>query len=252
MIIMKNLTLITLLLLSYTSFAQVINIEDKRIKTDTIGWAGSAEAAVYLNKNNDFVLSFNTDIHIQYKNKKSLFLLLTDIASVQVNETQSFVNSGFQHFRYNYKITDRFVWEAFVQGQYNEPLAIDYRILVGTGPRYKIIGADKFRLYAAALYMNENEQNTGVDMVQNNHRLSSYVSFTLSPNDKFSVVSTTYFQPLFNDFSDQRISTSFDLKSYLTKKLYLDLNYNFLDDSKPAEGVVNTIYEMTAGIGLEF
>ena len=100
--------------------------------------------------------------------------------------------------------------------------------------------------------MNENEQNIGVEMVQNNHRLSSYVSFTLSPNDKFSLVSTTYFQPLFTDFSDRRISTSLDLKSYLTKKLYLDLNYNFLDDSKPAEGVVNTIYEMTAGIGLEF
>jgi hypothetical protein len=249
---MKTLSLILCLLLGGSLFAQVINIEDKRIKTDTTGWAGSAEAAIFLNKNNDFVMSFNTDVHIQYKNKKSLFLLLTDIASVQVNETQSFVNSGFQHFRYNYKIRDRFVWEAFIQGQYNEPLAIDYRILVGTGPRYKIIGTDKFRLYAAALYMNENEKNAGIEVVQNNHRLSSYISFTLSPNDKFSLVSTTYFQPLFNNFSDRRISTSIDLKSYLTKKLYLDLNYNFLDDSEPATGVVNTIYEMTAGIGLEF
>lgn len=249
---MKNLILIALLVFSIHASTQVINIEDKRIKTDTVGWAGSGEAAMYLNKNNDFVLSFNTDIHIQYKNKKSLFLLLTDVASVQVNETQSFVNSGFQHFRYNYKIRDRFVWEAFIQGQYNEPLAIDYRILVGTGPRFKLIGTDKFRLYAAALYMNENEKNADIVTVQNNHRLSSYVSFTLSPNDQFSLVSTTYFQPLFNDFSDRRISTSFDLKSFLTKKLYLDLNYNLLDDSRPAEGVVNTIYEMTAGIGLEF
>lgn len=249
---MKNLILIALLVFSIHASTQVINIEDKRIKTDTVGWAGSGEAAMYLNKNNDFVLSFNTDIHIQYKNKKSLFLLLTDVASVQVNEAQSFVNSGFQHFRYNYKIRDRFVWEAFIQGQYNEPLAIDYRILVGTGPRFKLIGTDKFRLYAAALYMNENEKNADIVTVQNNHRLSSYVSFTLSPNDQFSLVSTTYFQPLFNDFSDRRISTSFDLKSFLTKKLYLDLNYNLLDDSRPAEGVVNTIYEMTAGIGLEF
>ncbi len=249
---MKNLILFAFLMFSLEAFSQVINIEDKRIKTDTIGWAGSGEASIFLNKNNDFVLSFNTDIHIQYKNKKSLFLLLTDVASVQVNETQSFVNSGFQHFRYNYKIRDRFVWEAFIQGQYNEPLAIDYRILLGTGPRFKLIGTDKFRLYAAALYMNENEKNAGIEAVQNNHRLSSYVSFTLSPNDQFSLVSTTYFQPLFTDFADRRISTSFDLKSYLTKKLYLDLNYNLLDDSRPAEGVVNTIYEMTAGIGLEF
>ncbi len=250
---MKKLLFILLVIgIAKTNFGQVVNIEEKRIKTDTVGWAGSGEASLFLNKNNDFVLSFITDIHLQYKNKKSLFLLLTDITTVQVNEEQSFINSGFQHFRYNYKIKDKFVWEAFVQGQYNEPLAIDYRVLVGTGPRFKVVGTDKFRLYLAALYMNETEQNTGIEFVQNNHRLSSYVSFTLTPNKNYSIISTTYFQPRLDDFSDNRISTTIDLKSYLTKKLYLNLNYNLLDDSAPAEGIVNTIYEMTAGIGLEF
>ena len=128
------------------NFAQVVNIEYKRIKTDTIGWAGSGGALLFINKNNDFVLSFITDIHLQYKHKKSLYLLLTDITTVQVNEDQSCINSGFQHFRYNYKIRDKFVWEAFAQAQYNEPLAIDYRVLVGTGPRFKLVGTDKFRL----------------------------------------------------------------------------------------------------------
>ena len=100
--------------------------------------------------------------------------------------------------------------------------------------------------------MYENEKNTGVETPQQNHRLSSYISFTLSPKETYSVVSTTYFQPRFDDFSDRRISTSLDIKSYLTKKLYLVVNYNLLDDSAPAEGVVNTIYELTAGLGLEF
>lgn len=232
--------------------AQVINIEDKRIKTDTVGWSGSGSASIFMNKNNDFVLSFLTDLHIQYKTKKSLFLLLTDVATVSVNEDQHFVNSGFQHFRYNYKITDRFVWEAFVQGQYNEPLAIDYRLLAGTGPRFKIVGTDKFRLYAAALYMYEQEKNTGVEELQNNNRMSSYVSFTVAPNDQFSLVSTTYYQPLLTDFSDRRISTTLDLTSYITKKLYLNINYNLLDDSAPATGIAPTIYELTAGVGLDF
>jgi len=248
----KIFLVIGCLLFADQMYSQVINIEDKRIKTDTVGWAGSGEASVYMSKNNDYVLSVLTDLHIQYKTKKSLFLLLTDIATVQVNENQKFVNSGFQHFRYNYKIRDRFVWEAFVQGQYNEPLAIDLRILTGTGPRFKIVGTDEFRLYAAALYMYENEKNTGVEVPQQNHRLSSYISFTLSPKETYSVVSTTYFQPKFDDFSDRRISTSLDIKSFLTKKLYLVVNYNLLDDSEPAAGVVNTIYELTAGLGLEF
>ena len=250
---MKNLYLSGLLcFIIQSALTQVINIEDQRIKTDTTGWAGSGEASVYLNKNNDFVLSFLTNLHIQYKTKKSLFLLLTDVASVSVNEQEHFVNSGFQHFRYNYKITDRFVWEAFVQGQYNEPLAIEWRLLSGTGPRYKVIGTDKFRLYLAALYMYEREKNTGVEFIQNNNRLSSYVSFTITPKENYSIVSTTYYQPKFDNFSDRRVSTSIDIKSYLTKKLYLKMNYNMLDDSVPADGVVQTIYELTAGLGLKF
>jgi len=100
--------------------------------------------------------------------------------------------------------------------------------------------------------MNEIEQNTGVEFAQNNDRLSIYVSFTVTPNKNYSIISTTYFQSRLDDFSDWSISTTIDLKSYLTKKLYLNLNYNLLDDSAPAAGVVNTIYEMTAGIGLAF
>jgi len=232
--------------------SQVINIEDKRIKTDTVGWSGSGELSLYANKNNDMLVSLQTDLHLQYKSKKSLLLLLTDIATVQVNETERFVNSGFQHVRYNYKIKDRFVWEGFVQGQYNEPLAIDYRFLAGTGPRFKVFGTDTFRLYVASLYMYEREGNPGEVEDQNNHRMSSYVSFTLSPTEKFSLVSTTYYQPRLDDFADRRISTTLDLKSYITDNLYMKINYNLLDDSRPAEGVVETIYEFTAGVGLEF
>jgi len=105
----KLLLLVMVIAIAKITFAQVVNIEYKRIKTDTIGWAGSGGALLFINKNNDFVLSFITDIHLQYKHKKSLYLLLTDITTVQVNEDQSCINSGFQHFRYNYKIRDKFV-----------------------------------------------------------------------------------------------------------------------------------------------
>ena len=240
------------ILLHENTQAQVINIEDKRIKTDTTGWSGSGELSFYANKNNDMLVSLQTDLHIQYKPKKSVLLLLTDVATVQVNESEHFVNSGFQHIRYNYKIRDKFVWEGFVQGQYNEPLAIDYRFLAGTGPRFKLVGTDTFRLYVAALYMYELESNPGELEEQHNNRLSSYISFTLTPNDKVSIVSTTYYQPLLTDFNDRRISTTLDVKSYITKKLYMKLNYNMLDDSRPATGVVNTIYEFTGGLGLDF
>ena len=64
---MRTLGLILLMMLVQHNFAQVINIEDKRIKTDTVGWSGSGELSLYANKNNDMVLSLQTDLHLQYK-----------------------------------------------------------------------------------------------------------------------------------------------------------------------------------------
>jgi len=238
------------------SNGQVVNIEAERIKTDTVGWAGNAEVGFHLYKNNYVLYDLNSNIHIQYKTKKSLFLLLNNISFVSVDnpdeEDTPFENAGFQHFRYNYKIKDKFVWEAFLQGQYNEPLGIDWRFLAGTGPRFKLSGSDEFRLYVAALYMFEQEKNPEFDAAIIKHRISSYVSFTLSPNDKFNVVHTTYFQPAVTDFADYRISSQTDLKIYLSKLFYFKAAYSILFDTAPADGVDETVYTFNNGIGLEF
>ncbi|MEZ5013092.1 MAG: DUF481 domain-containing protein [Chitinophagales bacterium] len=247
----KTLTALCLSLAFGGLSAQVINIEDLRIKNDTVGWAGSGELSGYVYKSNDLVFTLLTDIHIQHKSPKTLWLFLTDVATVRVNGDSQFANSGFQHVRFNYKVTDKFVWEAFVQGLYNEPLSIDYRFLSGTGPRYKLMGTDKFRLYIAALYMFENEKNPGIEEIQYNHRMSSYVSFTIRPNDNVSIVSTTYYQPRLDDFSDRRLATNIDFKSYLTKKFYLTFNYSYSDDTAPAPGITSSTYELTTGIGFE-
>ena len=43
-------------------------------------------------------------------------------------------------------------------GVFNEPLGVDWKLLAGTGPRWKVVEKDQFRLYLAALYMFENEK----------------------------------------------------------------------------------------------
>lgn len=245
-----------MILAGHTLNAQVINIESERIKTDTTGWAGSAEVGSHIYKNNFVLYDISSNIHVQYKTKRSLFLLLNNISFISVDnpgtEDTPFENAGFQHFRYNYKITDKFVWEAFVQGQYNEALGIDWRFLAGTGPRYKLIGLDKFRLYVAALYMFEREKNPeNVDPIDVN-RMSSYVSFTIAPNDKFNLVSTTYYQPDLANFSDYRIASTTNLKVYLSKRFYWKSDYNILFDTAPAAGIDGTVYSFDNGIGLEF
>jgi hypothetical protein len=249
---MKISVLIVLLTCVMAASAQVVNIEEYRIRTDSSGWSGSADAAGYINKNSDLVYSIITNIQLQYKYKRTLWWMLSDLETVQANEQEAFVNAGFQHFRFNYKITDRWVWEAFVQGQFNGPLGVEWKVLSGTGPRYKVIQTEKFRMYAAALYMQETERNTDATETIYFNRMSSYVSLTWEPRENSRFSNTTYFQPVLNDFADYRISSNTSLKAFLSKVLYLELEYSLLFDTRPPFEVPTTVYNLKSGIGLEF
>ena len=191
------------LLFSALAQAQVLNIEQERLVTDTTGWAGTADLKFAYFKNKTEFWSAGADLHLQYKTKKSLYLWLTDY-SLARSSGESFANSGVQHLRYNYKILDWFTAEAFTQAQFNEVLNVKFRWLLGGGPRFKIVKTKPFRLYGATLYMYEYEELADTSVIHRDHRLSSYLSMTLKIKDNLSLINTTYYQPKFADFSDFR------------------------------------------------
>ncbi len=232
--------------------AQIVNVEEYRIRADSAGWAGSADASVFLNKNNDFIFSILTNTQLQHKRPKTLWLMVTDLSLVQADAQDAFVNAGFLHFRMNYKLSERWTWEAFAQGQFNGPLGVEWKILSGTGPRYRIMRNDKLRVYAAALYMQETERNTGAEENIYFNRMSSYVSFTWEPYKQSRISNTTYFQPVLDDWDDFRISSNTSLKAFLTKYVYLELEYNIFFDTRPPTDIPTTVYTLKSGIGLEF
>ncbi len=69
----------------------IVNIEQKRIVTDTIGWAGSADLSFRLAKNVETVYSLSTSAHIQFKTAKSLFLFIGNVSVVEAGD-ETFVN----------------------------------------------------------------------------------------------------------------------------------------------------------------
>src|ERR1700740_1166017 len=120
---------------SYTQ-AQVINIESKRFLNDTNGWVGKIDFNFLLTQNTQQIIQVGNNVHVQYQRNRSRFLVLNDVNFIKAGNTD-FVNAGYQHFRYNYKIVDRVTWEAFTQVQYNKVLRLHLRFLSGTGPRFK-------------------------------------------------------------------------------------------------------------------
>jgi hypothetical protein len=240
-----------LLLLPVFANSQVLNIEDERIKTDTTGWSGNAFAAFNLMKSNQQFTDINGKIHVQYKTDRSLYLILSNLNLVKAGGTD-FSNSGIQHLRYNYKLNDWLAAELFTQAQFNKIIGIKFRALAGAGPRFRVIKSESFRLYAAWLYMYEYEELDKEDIINRNHRISSYVSFTLKLNDRLKLINTSYFQPLINDFNDFKFSSETDFEIMISKKFSYALSYSYYYDAFPPLEVPQSVYALTNKISFRF
>lgn len=249
---MKKLLLLSILLISYVGQSQILNAESLRKVTDTSGFSGAASLDFALKRNvNDF-FTLGSNIHIQYKKTNHLVLFKNDL-NFQKIEGEKLENSYIAHLRYNYRFHPHISWEVFVQGQYNKVNLIDFRGLLGTGPRFKLTNSENYKFYLGAAAMYEHEKVAdGVTPLQRKFRGSSYFSFSMYPSEHISIISTTYYQPLFSSFSDYRISSQSSLLVGLFTNFSVKLSHTFVYDAFPAIGIPNSQYEFTTGVAYTF
>lgn len=246
--ILTNLLLIFLLPLH----AQIINIESKRMQSDTTGWMGNAGASFALIKNVQEVLSLNANAHLQYKTNRNLYLLLTNYNLLR-GDGKRLSNNMFYHLRFNRKLNDMLRWEVFTQWQQDIITNIGLRILAGTGPRFKVYDRPRFKLYAATAAMYEHEkEKTDPVVIHNDVRSSSYVSFTYEPTESLEIVSTTFYQPLFREISDFRIFNQLSLNFKVSSHISITTSWNYLYDADPAGISPRINYSISNGINYKF
>ncbi|GAB5398939.1 MAG: hypothetical protein Aureis2KO_05240 [Aureisphaera sp.] len=231
---------------------QILNAESLRKVTDTSGWSGSASAHFAIKRNvNDFVI-LGSDIHIQYKMDKHLLLFKNDINFTKI-EGDKFENAGITHVRHNYRFHQKIAWEVFTQGQYNKVSLIDFRGLLGTGPRFKLTNSENYKFYLGTLVMFEYEEIAdNFTPIQRDLRGSSYLSFSIYPSERISLISTTYYQPLLREFSDYRISSQSSFAVELFGGFDIKLTYTFVYDAVPALGIQNSQYDFRTGFSYSF
>ena len=235
--------------------AQVTNIEASRVKTDTTGWYGEVNTGFKFVKEVGSVFSLNADVRVQYKTAKDLYLVLGEYnwsgASSKTN-----THNAYLHLRYNRKLKPSFLrWEVFSQYQFNKITRINLRILNGTGPRFKLLGKEKALIYLGVLYMFEytkelNQENTILYLKE--HRNSSYLSFSIFPNNMISILSTSYYQPRLDQWKDYRISNITEFRAKISKKLYIGMAYKFNFDTYPSEGISRVTHSFENKIGVAF
>ncbi|HSF46430.1 MAG TPA: DUF481 domain-containing protein [Chitinophagaceae bacterium] len=232
--------------------AQIINVENSRIHTDTVGWAGELGAQVSFTKNTQEVFLAQMNAHLQYKTQKDLFLILGNYGFLS-GDAVKLINNSFIHFRYNRKLSNITRLEAFFQVLQNPVTLIDYRILTGAGPRFKLSDSKKLKLYAASLVMHEYERELdSAKTIHNDIRNSSYVSFSLLFNSQTELVNTLFYQPLFTSISDFRVLDQLKFSVKTGKKFAVTLNLNYLYDNAPVSGVPRINYTFSTGLDYKF
>lgn len=249
---MKQLLLAIFLMASSNVFSQVINAESLRKVTDTSGFSGSASLELSLKRDVNDKFAVKNNVSLQYKMKRHLVLLKNEIEFQKI-ESSKFENKGVQHLRYNYKFYPQIVWEVFAQSQYNKISKINFRGLLGTGPRFKLTKLENYKLYLGTLIMYEyQELSDGETPIERIYRGSAYFSFSLFPTETISISSTTYYQPRLSDFSDFRMASETSLLINLYRNFAFKTTYTFTFDDSPAIGIPNSQYELTSGIVYSF
>ena len=250
----KVITLFLFNLILKQASAQIVNIENSRMHSDTTGWMGGANLDMSLSKNDQNVFGTNLGAHLEYKtpDNRQMWLILGDYSFLK-GGGQEFASSAFSHFRYNVKIAKGVKWEAFTQLQNNKITQIRSRFLLGTGPRFKLVKNKKLKMYVASLVMYEHETElTTPTITLNEVRSSSYFTFSWKPISTFELNSTTFFQPLVNRFSDHRIMNEIGMNVKASKHFGMNIHWNYLFDSHPAGTAPHTTYTLSAGAGYNF
>lgn len=237
-----------------SSVAQVINVESLRKATDSAKWTGSISLDLSLVKNTNDLFRIANKAHIQYNDKTNLWLFVNDLNLAKV-ENNSLINRGTQHLRYNRRISEHVKWEVFAQAQYDAISQIDFRGLLGTGPRFKLSKNEDYRFYLGTLVMYEHEKAADniVDRVQRDFRASSYLSFSMYPTKTLSIISTSYYQPRLDSLKDYRFSSNTSILFEIYKNLAFKTNFNYFHDAFPVStDIPKTQYELTNGLLYSF
>lgn len=250
---MKQILFLFFLLTFSYAPAQVINVETLRKKTDSAKWTGSVSLDVSLTKNKNNIFKIANKADVQYNNKKELWLFVNDL-KFEKAAGESFVNKGTQHLRYNHSVTEIIKIEGFVQAQYDAISEIDFRGLIGAGPRFKLSTNEDYRFYLGTLIMYEYEQASEVED-NNTHkdiRASTYFSFSIYPIETVGIISTSYYQPRVDALKDYRLSSTTSVLLKIWENLSFKTTFIFNYDAYPVITIPKAQYELTNGLLFTF
>jgi hypothetical protein len=231
-----------LFVLTQTLLCQV-NTEKYRNFGDSTGISGIFKFDASAQTGNTDLQELGSEIHLYYRKPVSTFLLILK-GEYGWNNGQQFSNGALGHVRYVHELNLNLKWEAFTQVNYDRSLLLLFRVLGGTGLRFKLFEANKSVLWFGSAYMLEYERYEKSRRVINKkeitaNRWSNYLSYNLLIKTNVSLSSVIYYQPRFDLLKDARILTENSLLISLSGHFTLSVEFDLRYDRFPAADLKN-------------
>ncbi len=248
------LTLSIIVTISFSTVAQIVNIDKRRTKNPNKGFQGDINLGLNFVHTNTDLIQVSSRFKLQYNDNDNTYLFSSDIGYSRVDNENN-VNNGGLMFKYNYWVPDKIIIaEAFYQYSYNRIKKLQHRHILGGGPRFNIADRDKFKLFLVAytIYLNELFEHDTYQRRKSLVKFSSMLSmdWQMAENAKFS--HTTYYEPDYSDPADFRIWSESRLNFKITKKFAFDLFVRFDYDNLVPPDVDPLFYTINNSFTLKF
>ncbi len=242
--------LFNLLFLSSFSFG-FVSLEPPIIG-EKEGLNGEVSLGGAYNSGNTDSAAANFGLKGEYSEKEWMFYTIASYAYGEANGDKN-KNNGLFHLRYIHRIEDTlYDYELFGQTEFNEFQDVKVRNLAGANIRRKIEGFfDKCYVGVGLFYSYmEPDQISEVDPVYERVKLNTYLSFSKSVNEHFSVTYLGFYQPNIEEFSDYRIFQMLQLDTRLTEDLSLGIDFTHKYNATPYHQIEHT--DISSMISLKY
>jgi putative salt-induced outer membrane protein YdiY len=235
----------------------IVNIESLRTGEPPQGYSGAINVSANGQSGNTDKLSVNAGGRLQWHGGAVTNFAILRFTYGQTSGIED-TNKLLFHARHILQVTEQTAYEGFIQAERNIFNRLSFRGLLGGGVRLKlseIPDVKSLHLGLGGFYSRETlEKRAGLtdSGSQDIWRFSTYLNYVQRFNDNVRVLSTTYFQPAVDDFSDNRLSEEATLSVKMNDSLSLNLSLDLSRDSKPPQDVKKTDTIYSTGIEYSF
>lgn len=233
-----------------------VNTERLRVGDSEPGLAGGLGAGLSLKRGNVDFIELTGHSWSRYRLDIHTFLLHAR-GAIGEQDDDRFSSNAFAHVRWTGMWHPRVGSEVFAQLEYDALVRLQWRSLVGTGPRFVLIQAQDVELFAGTGWMIEYEE---LDIPVTDphpretvaHRWTNYLTLRVQAAEVLQMVHAIYIQPRFDDFEDFRVLGEVELKVSVSEMLALTTTARLRHDSRPPSEVERTDLVLQSGFELRF